>query len=35
MLLEQAKEQFQLWTKRRAPGDVMERALFADLEKLP
>eukprot|EP01041_Mallomonas_annulata_P008487 gene8487-17494_t len=34
MLHEQAQEQFQLWTGRRAPAKEMEAALFADLEKL-
>lgn len=34
MLLEQALEQFQIWNRRRAPRDVMERALFNGVEKL-
>jgi len=34
MLHEQAMEQFELWTGRKAPGHVMEGALFKDLEML-
>lgn len=34
MLHEQAMQQFQLWTKRRAPAEVMKKAVFCDLERL-
>lgn len=32
MLFEQAMEQFQLWNERRAPRDVMEKAVYSGIE---
>jgi shikimate 5-dehydrogenase len=34
MLLEQGVEQFELWHRRRAPQDAMERAVFLGVEQL-
>lgn len=34
MLLEQGIEQFELWNRRRAPRDEMEKAVFDGIEKL-
>jgi shikimate 5-dehydrogenase len=34
MLLEQGVEQFELWHRRRAPRDVMTRAVFQGVEDL-
>ncbi|CAN0447564.1 unnamed protein product, partial [Discosporangium mesarthrocarpum] len=34
MLVEQGLEQFQLWTKRRAPHKVMERAVFETVDRV-
>ncbi|KAG5181647.1 type I 3-dehydroquinase-domain-containing protein [Tribonema minus] len=34
MLVEQGVEQFQLWTKRHAPKDVMAAAVYGSVEKL-
>lgn len=34
MLLEQAVEQFELWHRRRAPREVMSKAVFEEVEQL-
>lgn len=34
MLLDQAVEQFELWHKRKAPQDVMYKAVFTGVDKL-
>lgn len=34
MLVEQGLEQFQLWTKRRAPREAMEGAVFAKVDRI-
>jgi len=34
MLYEQGAQQFELWHKRRAPRDVMKRAVFEGIETL-
>jgi len=34
MLIAQGVEQFQLWTRRRAPEEVMRAAVYATVEEL-